>query len=258
MFNIAVDHQEWSALEENQPADWVVIDIETGNAPEEAITRKMEEWKPAGNISKPETIAAKREEAKQKIRQKSALLDEAPILCIAIIKNERRMVFNSMDSAQHDIEGWCVKSLGSEQNMLIAFRDWLDAHTSPYTTLVGHNLRGFDLPKIRSAYIRHRLRLPQCMKVSIGIEIAKQPTADTMAIYAYKFAVESNGQPFVSLDKMASALGVPRPKTVISGSDVPAMHERGEHIAILTYCAIDTSTTARCFELMSSESPDLQ
>ena len=253
MFN-PIEKHDWTATATDK-SDWIVLDLETGNAPEEFIEQKIAEWTPPGNISKPETIAAKREEAKQKIREKSALLDAAPILCVAVNTPQQKMIFNGMDDKQHSIEGWEVQSFGDESRMLLGLRQWLDSGTDPYTTLVGHNVCGFDLPKLRSANIRHRLMLPHCLR--IGGDEYQQKTADTMKIYARKFAVEGNGQPFVTLDRVAAAFGLPRPKLNISGSDVPAMHERGEHLAILTYCAIDAATTAAAWELMTSTSANL-
>lgn len=259
MFNVLEAQQQqhthdWTIAAHAKPT-WIVLDIETGNAPNEFIEAKIADWTPPGNVTKPETIAAKRQEAAAKIKEKSALLDAAPILCVAINTPLQKIIFNGMDDKQHSIEGWRVESFGDEHQMLLGLREWLDTEADPYTTLVGHNLRGFDLPKMRIAYLRNRLRLP--FTLSISNDEQHQPTADTMQLYSRKFAVESNGQPFVSLDKMAAAFGLPRPKSSISGSDVPAMHERGEHLPILTYCAIDAATTAAAWELMTSTSTTL-
>lgn len=256
MFDAALDMQEWSQMRARDLAGWIALDIETGNAPEEFIQAKIADWTPPGNVTKPETVEARRKEAADKIREKSALLDGAPILCVAIHSQNDRLIFNGMDSNPYQIDGWTIESLTDEHQMLVRLRGWLDTKTDPYTTLVGHNLLGFDLPKLRIAYLRNRLRPPYCL--SVGTDEHSQPTTDTMRLFARRFAVESNGQPFVSLDKVATALGLPRPKSTISGSAVPAMHERGEHLPILTYCAIDTTTTAAAYELMMGHSAELR
>ncbi|MFI3123424.1 MAG: hypothetical protein QX194_05795 [Methylococcales bacterium] len=76
MFNQAKMIQLLSA------AKFVALDIETGNAPIEAVENSIENWKAPKNW-KPETVEAKRAEHAEKKRDKAALLDARPILCIA-------------------------------------------------------------------------------------------------------------------------------------------------------------------------------
>jgi hypothetical protein len=54
------------------PAKFVALDIETGNAPSEAVENAVENWKAPKNW-KPETVEAKREEMATKKRDKAAL-----------------------------------------------------------------------------------------------------------------------------------------------------------------------------------------
>jgi len=241
-----------------QPAArWLVLDIETGNAPVEAIQVAIEAWKPPANIKDETKIEARRKEAVQKIREKAALLDASPILCVAAIADGYApAIFNGMDTNTYPVEGWSVIGAGNEARMLEILRNFLDTTTTPETILVGHNLRAFDLPKLRHAYIRNRLRLPECLKPRFGDE-ARAETADTMALFK-AYSMEHRDDYAVSLDTVAAALGIPRPKQLIDGSQIPALHEAGRYHEILTYCAIDTATTARAWELMAGFAEDLR
>ena len=54
------------------PAKFIAIDIETGNAPSEAVENSIDNWKAPKNW-KPETVEAKRAEHAQAKREKAAL-----------------------------------------------------------------------------------------------------------------------------------------------------------------------------------------
>ena len=58
---------------------------------------------------------------------------------------------------------------------------------------------------------------------------------------------------YVSLDAVARALGIPTPKQVISGEDVPRLHRDGMIAEIITYCAIDVATTESAYLLMTGQ-----
>lgn len=238
------------------PAAWLVFDLETGDAPEEAIQAALTGWKPPANIKDGEKIEARRQEAAEKIRERAALLDASPVLCVAIQTDATAVLFNGMDTEEHTVTGWEVMPCGDERGLLLKLRDWLDTNTGPQTLIGGHNIRGFDLPKLRSAYVRHRLCLPELLKPRLRDEPAPE-VVDTMSLYK-AFSMENRDNLFISLDTVADGLGIVRPKGVISGSDVPRLHAAGENAAILTYCAIDTATTAWAFLLMTGIGGGLQ
>ncbi len=240
-----------------QPAAWLVLDIETGTAPAEAVEAAIAAWKPPANIKDEAKIEARRQEAEARIRERAALLDASPVICVAAIAEAHRpIVFNGMDGSQYPIEGWAVAGGGDEAGMLAALREFLDTVAGPETIIVGHNLRAFDLPKLRHAYIRNKLRLPECLKPRFGDE-ARAETADTMALFK-AYSMEHRDDYAVSLDTVAAALGIPRPKQLIDGAEVPKLHEAERYHEILTYCAIDTATTARAWELMAGFAEDLK
>jgi hypothetical protein len=231
------------------PSPWVCLDIETGNASADAVQRALERWRPPSNVKDADKIEARRREAETKIREKSALLDAAPILCIAAKTETQAVLFDGMSQEPIAVPNWTALSCGSEREMLIAFRHWLDSISDEQTMLVGHGIKHFDLPKIRAAYVRHRLRLPSCL-------IGEQTVTDTMALFR-RFSVEHGDDFFVSLDVVASSLGIERHKTAVTGADVPRLHEESRHAEIGLYCCLDVEVTARAFLLMSGEAADL-
>lgn len=91
------------------PATFVVIDLETGDAPAEAVEQALAGWTPPGNLKDPVKIDARRAEAVEKIRERAALLDASPILCVALQTDRARLIFNGMDHAAPDIDGWPVR-----------------------------------------------------------------------------------------------------------------------------------------------------
>jgi hypothetical protein len=228
---------------------YVVLDIETGSAGDDAVQQALERWRPPSNIKDESKIAERRREAETRIRERSALLDAAPILCIAAKTDTQAVLFDGMSQEPIDIPNWTVLPCGSERLMLIVFRHWLDSTATDQTSLVGHGIKHFDLPKIRAAFVRHRLRLPKSL-------IGEQPVVDTMALFR-RFSVEHGDDFFVSLDTVALSLGIERHKTAVTGADVPKFYEEGCYAEIGLYCCLDTEVTARAYLLMSGEAADL-
>lgn len=237
------------------PVSWAVIDIETGDAPEEAIAKAIADWTPPGNVTKSETIQAKRIEAEMKIRDRAALLDQSPILCIVVRTDRGGMILSGMPDQAVTAADWTLYSCGNERDMLLTFRAWADQQCSPGTCIVGHNSIGFDLPKLRCAYSRHRLRCPNILAVSPDGEVL-QPVSDTMRLFRQFSMQHRDG--YASLADMCASLGVIQPKGEITGADVPRLHREGRYAEILTYCAGDVASTARCWLLMTHLSTELQ
>lgn len=227
---------------------WIVIDLETGDAPEEAIQAAIERWKAPANW-KPETVSKNRAEYAAKARDKAALLDASTILCVGLRSPQGGVMLSGMGVGHLDtIPGWIgVLEYQDEAGLLAGLRAVLDATTDAATVLVGHNIRGFDAPKLRGAYVRHRLPLPRCLRPVEGGP--GQPLTDTMRLFGH-FSMEYRDAPFVGLDTVCRAFGIPRPKSVVSGAEVPEMHRDGRFAEILTYCAIDVDATAEVYRRM--------
>lgn len=237
-----------------RPCAFVVLDLETGDATQEAVDAAIAAWKAPSNW-KPETVEAKRQEAAEKIRERAALLDASPILCVAIQTDLERTIFNGMSEEAPTIEGWKVIGCGSESGMLRVLRAWMDAGTTPETVIVGHNARAFDMPKLRNAYVRNSLRLPELLKPRLRDE-EKAELVDTSTLFK-AFSMEHRDDFCPSLDTLAASFGIPRPKQHMSGADCPRLFKEGRFETVLTYCAVDVATTARAYQIMTSAAPDL-
>lgn len=230
-------------------AKYIIIDVETGYPSDEDIEAAMEDVKIPKNIKDPEKIAARKEEKKNEIRDKSALLDAAPVICICAKTETKAIAFNGMDAEQYPIDGCTTIGCAEEKAMLIGFREWMDGCTSEETVIVGHNLRGFDKPKLRNRYLVNRLRLPKALAF-MGSE-----TFDTMLLTS-RVSVEHKDK-FVSLDNLCRALNIEKPKQHFSGAEVPEAHKEGKHELILTYCMLDVMSTEQAYLIMSGKAMNL-
>lgn len=237
------------------PAAFVCLDLETGDAPPEAIAEAIAAWKAPGNW-KPETVEAKRKEAAERIIEKAALLDASPIICVVLQTDRSRMILNGMDGSKPDIDGWPVVPCCNERGVLHALRSWLNACTTSETLIVGHNIRSFDLPKLRHAYVRHSLRLPEILRPKLRAE-EKAETVDTAALFK-AFSMEHRDDFCPSLETVAASFGIPRPKQHMSGADCPRLYREGQIKTVLTYCAVDVATTSRAYQLMTAQAADLE
>jgi hypothetical protein len=245
----------WQTPAAAQPADYLVIDIETADAPEEAIIAAFQAWKPDARTKDLKKIAEQRIEAQNRIRERAALLDAAPIICIGCKGPGLALLFDGMQTVPTNLPGWTVIPSGDERGMLIAFRTWLDQGTDPDTLLIGQNIYGWDLPKLRGGFARHRLRLPQCLQPRLN-ESDRQPVSDLQRMYC-AFSVQHPDQR-PSLDEIAAGLDITRHKHITDGSQVPAMYKRGEFQLILSYCALDCVVEEQAYLRMTSSAPDLE
>lgn len=233
-----------------EPARYVVLDLETGYAPQAAIDAALDGWKPP-RTWKEETVATKLEEMRAKAEEKSSLLDASPIICLALKTDKMAVILNGMDALGYAIPGWLCLPCLDERGLLGALRTILDATAAPDTVISGHNILGFDLPKIRNAYLRQRMALPAVLAEF------DQRVIDTMRQIRY-FSMEQADERYVSLDTVARVLGIPQPKQVITGADCPRLHKDGRIEEILTYCCLDVATTERAHLLMTGHADDLE
>lgn len=231
-----------------EPARYAVIDLETGAADEAAIAKAKAAMKVPKNW-KAETVERKRTEREAAIEEKAALLDAAPIICLSLKTDRMAVLFNGMSGESFDIPGWCVIPCENERNLLMTLRALLNASACRDTEMVGHNF-GFDTGKLRQAYIRHRLYLPDVLAPGASLIF------DTMRQVKH-FSAEYSNEMFISLEDMARILRLPQPKQVIKGSDCPGLYREGRYQEIMIYNAIDTETTERAYLLMSGQSPEL-
>lgn len=227
---------------------WVCLDIETGNPPESEIQREIALWKPPGNLKKTDTIEAARAEAEAKIRERGALLDSAPIACVALVTTTAHpWVLHTLKPAR-PVTACSLSGFETEREMLTTLRTALDSHCGPDTVLIGFNLFGFDLPKLRYAYVRNSLRLPLCLSPQV-----EQPTCDVMRLWR-AFTVKDG--PFFSLAEVAQRLGLLEGGKSMSGAEVPKAIAEGRAAEVLEYCAADAAMTAAAWLKLTSQTGD--
>jgi len=230
----------------------VCLDIETCNAPEEVVLTAMRFWRPPANIKDEGKIAERRADKEASLREKSALLDGAPIGCVAIVTDMGSAIFSIIRNTPPKLEDIPAEvfAYATEREMLIGMRDWLNARAGQDTAVIGHNCIHFDLPKIRQAYIRHKLQLPLLMNVD-GPQVY-----DTMKQFIRAFTTEHEGDYHVKLAEVQSKLGLQEYKEVISGDKVPGLIAQGVAVPVLAYCWLDTWTTYQAFLAMTGQMPD--
>ena len=230
------------------------FDIETGLAPQADIDQVVAEWKPGKKLKDPDSITKYRVEHAAKVQENSALLDRAPIMCIAIATEAGNIVFSCIPTkcpvARMPMVDAEIRNFGSEKAMLIELREWIAERVSEATTLIGFNIYGFDLPKLRNAYIRHKLQVPAAL-VPDG-----NPCYDVMAKFTKSFTTEFYKQPFIKLKTVQSRLGLPEYKEVINGADAPKLAAEGQDKLVIPYCYLDTMTTYLAYLYMTGQIED--
>ncbi len=232
------------------------FDIETGNASKEDINAKAQEAKLPAKAKTEEDQRAAKIEAYQKAVDKAALLDRAPIMVLCAATDAGNVAWSciptkcpvtTMPGMQAEI-----RNFATEKEMLINLRDWLAERTSEQTEIIGFNSRGFDLPKLRNACIRHNRQLPALFVPGVN------PHYDVMREYLRNYTTEFNGQLFVKLKTVQNRFGLPEYKEVISGADAPKLAEQGMDKLVIPYCYMDTMTTYLAYKLMTGQLEDIK
>lgn len=239
------------------PARLICLDIETCHADKKAIEREIACWKAPSNYKDPDKIEKKRQEDAAKTKERSALLDASPIGCISARTEKVGIVFNGLDRKDYDVNHSTVVSAGNERDMLMAFREWADASTDDKTLLVGFNIIGFDLPRLRAAYMRHMLKLPKILAPRL-LDDERQPAVDVMRLFLKWFTADMHGEIFISLEEVCRRLGLPAYKDKVDGSMIPDLIEKGEIKKVLTYCAVDTMSELEAYMRMTSSASEME
>lgn len=99
-------------------------------------------------------------------------------------------------------------------------------------TLIGHNIKGFDLPFLAKRYIAQRGYLPKALNFG-GKKPWEIPHKDTMEIMRF------GGGASMSLRSACLLLGIEDPKGSVCGSEVPELFRQGKLDLIGNYCAGD-------------------
>ena len=232
------------------------FDIETFDASEEDINEKAREGKVPAKAKTEEEIRNAKTNIYQKAVEKAALLDKAPISCLAGITDAGNVVWSCIPdpcpvkAMPHlDCE---IRNFAAEKEMLINLREWLAERTNSNKEIIGFISRGFDLPKMRNAYIRHKLQLPALFVPGVNQHF------DVMREYLRNYTTEFNGQLFVQLKIVQSRFGLPQYKEIISGADAPKLAAEGKSKLVIPYCYMDAMTTYLAYKFMTGQLEDIK
>lgn len=129
----------------------------------------------------------------------------------------------------------------NEIEVLLAFADLLNTFRDKRGNVMvaGHNVKEFDIPYICRRMLIQNIPLPEFLQLS-GKKPWETGLIDTMELW--KFGDFKN---YVSLNLLATALGIPTPKDDIDGSRVRAVYYEEKNLQrIVTYCQKDVVTVA--------------
>jgi len=127
----------------------------------------------------------------------------------------------------------------AELSKKIPFNKWYD------TTVVGHNITGFDLRFLFQRHIVNKLKPhPVLTRSTQAKPWETEKVFDTMT----QFAGVGNR---ISLDKLCLALGIPSPKSEMDGSQVWDYIKQGKSDEVQKYCKADVEATRSVYQRMS-------
>jgi len=190
---------------------YIYFDIETiPDQSEGALERAKESIKIPANYKNPDTIAQYIEENAQEAWEKTALDGwKGHVACI--VAND---------------EKWAIGDVGSEKVMLQDFFNQMQE-----STLVGHNIIGFDIPFLTKRALVLGVKLPPEHIWPRSLKPWDNKVFDTMTAFG-------NGKEFISLDNLARNLGI-KGKGETTGKQVHYMWQQCLHDEIAEYCADD-------------------
>lgn len=128
-----------------------------------------------------------------------------------------------------------------EKNMLVELRGIL----GETETLIGHNLKGFDLPYLSKRYLFHDLELPKTLRVA-GKKPWEIPHIDTMELLKF------GGGMSMSLRSACFLLGLKDPKQEVSGEDVYELFKKKDLDLIGAYVEKDVEATGKIFRKLKN------
>lgn len=142
---------------------------------------------------------------------------------------------------------------GDERQILMEFNNMLDVSTgkNAKTMLCGHAIKGFDAPFIAKRCLIHGLKFNYLLDV-----FGKKPWEVDAQMLDTKTLWQGTGFTPSSLINIAVALGIPSPKSDISGADVGRVYyEEGDAgvTRIVRYCERDVLATANVVRKLKYE-----
>lgn len=242
---------------EIKAAPWLVLDVETyhGN-PEETPKWMRDHWWPDVRLT-PENIGKRFKEKDAETREKMALLDLAEIATIQLATPEGSVLLHKFGPGavrwfepEPGLGAW-VLGFETEAELLMAFRTFAEQRTDDGTDLVGWNIEGFDLRKLRGRCL-HRNNLvnpPRLLR-------SAQPVCDMMERYARDWSVDR--VPFVKLEVALEVFGIPNHKADMDGSMVGRLIAEKRFEEVLAYGLRDVAAERELYLRMTGRSAALR
>ena len=216
--------------------EWVVLDIETrAGDPNQVWQWVRRNWWP-NEDHKPETMTKKLLEAVQKKSEKLALLDSAEIATVQVRTSAgQTLIFHALGA---EWNGPGLVPHMNEAAMLGSVNQWLTMNCGETTTVVGWNINGFDLPRLRMRSVKGGVPVSRALLGMCGV-------LDLMREYARNWSVERIE--FVALADALVALGMENHKAETDGSMVGELIERRDFKRLEEYCRRDVEQEAAMF-----------
>jgi hypothetical protein len=214
-----------------EPYEYLVIDIETGAAPDKDVKEYFEKtYRCPRNIKDPEKKKANREKAWASAQEMASVHPLAPVIAIGLKSpKELRCLHAMKEHPPATRMGGLVEGFASAEGMLQAFASLLAARVMEETVLGGFNIRDFDLPAIRRMLARLKLGMPNALLNP------DQPMFDNMHKYARLFSGEKDIM--ISAPEVSMGLGIEPHR--ISGAVVPELYAAGEFEAVIDKVLLD-------------------
>lgn len=229
--------------------NYMILDIETTDAPSASVLREQGFVKPNSNVKKQATKDKQIAEKTAKLQEGAALLDSSPVIIIGGSVGGltfQIFIWDYETPIDFALPGVTLLPVSDERALLTCFALLLDA--LPGVMFVGHNIEkrkdisGFDLPHLRFRFGFCGLAMPAAM------DPLNTKSIDTMFL-AWKSSHSKNL--FITLEEMAARLGVSDKPFPITGKDVPALWQVGDVEACLLKNHYDLLLTQQVFGRLS-------
>ena len=220
------------------------FDIETIPTQQEQLKELLlRSIKAPSNYKDPEKISAYIESQKQSTLERSALRPEGEIVCIGMAFDDEKPIAlmrhdSFAGSEKQLLEEWIESVREHTRALYSAFlSDFPGEHIGP--RIIGHNIIGFDIPKIYQRCVVNDLHLPPFWPRPAELSRWKCRTErvlDTM----YNFSQDT----LLSLETLAIMLNIPvnqplQEEAAVTGADVYELWKNGGDDLIREHCIED-------------------
>ena len=214
----------------------IFLDIETVPA-EASYLHLSEDWQALWNKKTLRTLPPE-STAEEFYPQQAAIYAEfAKIVCISFgyyrsSGSERKLRIKSLCSED-------------EKQLLLDFCEILTGFEKHHKSWIfaGHNVKEFDLPFLSRRMLIQGMGIPACMNF-VNMKPWEVNVIDTMHYWRF-----GDFKSFTSLELLATALGIPSPKSDINGSQVGEVFWKEKDLRrIASYCQRDVITVANIIQ----------